>query len=691
MAIALGGCLKAQPSYGITEDTGGHITYILGAMEALARSNDVSKAEIVTRLIDDPSLGAEYSKPAEQILPNLVITRIDSGNRDYLAKEALALDRAAFTEALIKELRQRDSLPDVIHAHFADAAEVAAAVRKSLGIPFIYTAHSLGADKARAMSESASHSASGLGSRIEEERQAIEQADAIIGSSRDECERQLPAYDAAAISKIYRVRPGISHAKASSVDVDNARQLLAPFLRNPQKPMILAIARAVKKKNLVGLLKAYADSPQLQARANLVILPGIRRSVGEGTSEQVEVMRELIDMIDRNDLHGLVAYPRSHGQSHVRGLYSLACQSMGVFVNPAFIEPFGLTILEAAVHGLPVVATCEGGPVDILEELQHGVLADPSNTNEIAAAIGSVLSDRVKWTEYSSNASANIADVRWSKFAEGFIRVASQVCERRKAPAIVAHHKRLVVCDIDNTLTGCREAAADFTQFMRSRGDFKFAVATGRSLPEARRIIYEWHLPEPDVWMTSVGSEIFWAQRGGLAMDEQYPKLISASWQRERISCLCSDLPGLTAQAKIEQRDFKLSYRGDRTAFRDMRQLLKQEQIDAHTVISHGNLIDALPGKAGKGAATRHVGRILGIGPCDVITAGDSGNDIDLITSSKNAIIVANCQPELRSAAELPHVHLAKQPFAAGVLEGLRLFMRDRSPSLDISHLGEAA
>lgn len=39
--------------------------------------------------------------------------------------------------------------------------------------------------------------------------------------------------------------------------------------------------------------------------------------------------------------------------------------SQGVFINPALVEPFGLTLIEAAAHGLPMVATKNGGPVDI--------------------------------------------------------------------------------------------------------------------------------------------------------------------------------------------------------------------------------------------------------------------------------------------------------------------------------------
>ena len=43
-------------------------------------------------------------------------------------------------------------------------------------------------------------------------------------------------------------------------------------------------------------------------------------------------------------------------------------------------EPFGLTLIEAAAHGAPIVATSNGGPVDIVNTLGNGVLVDPSDT-----------------------------------------------------------------------------------------------------------------------------------------------------------------------------------------------------------------------------------------------------------------------------------------------------------------------
>ena len=80
-------------------------------------------------------------------------------------------------------------------------------------------------------------------------------------------------------------------------------------------------------------------------------------------------------------------------------LYRLAAASRGVFVNPALTEPFGLTLIEAAACGLPIVATEDGGPTDIIQQLperpsdqsarQGGdgghTAADPDGQNGMAA------------------------------------------------------------------------------------------------------------------------------------------------------------------------------------------------------------------------------------------------------------------------------------------------------------------
>ena len=52
-------------------------------------------------------------------------------------------------------------------------------------------------------------------------------------------------------------------------------------------------------------------------------------------------------------------------------------------MNPALTEPFGLTLIEAAACGLPVVATNDGGPIDILGRCRNGLLVDVSSSEAL--------------------------------------------------------------------------------------------------------------------------------------------------------------------------------------------------------------------------------------------------------------------------------------------------------------------
>ena len=676
MMIALGGCLKAPPvAYGITEDTGGHITYVLGAAQELSCNPNVTRVDIVTRRFTNPVYGQIHAEAEEWINSRLRIVRIDSGNPDYLAKEDLARDRPAFLSALLDYLTIPANRPDIIHAHFADAAQIAERVRKQHSIPFIYTAHSLGADK-RAQSDEDLP----LRARLAEEDRAIATADAIIASSRDECERQLMAYPSARAGRIHRLRPGITVSPPSTDDIDSARRLIEPFLREPHRPMVLSIARPVRKKNLIGLLEAYAGNSTLRARANLVLLPGLRTGLLEGEAEQREVMLELVDAIDRHDLHGFVAWPRRHTQGEVAGLYDLARRSGGVFVNPALIEPYGLTLIEAAAHGLPTVATREGGPQDIMAELGHGTLVDPRSAEAIGAAVAELITQRQRWVACSASARRNVKAMSWDAYAEGFMALAQRlihprITRRTRAP------RRLLLSDIDNTLTGCPEGAHRLAGYLaRHRATTRFGVATGRSQVEARRLLLEWGLPEPDVIVSSVGTEIYWRHGADFIPDEAFARKTGQGWNAAAVDTAVAELPGLAPQPAIEQRTLKRSYFADGPDVAQMvEQALDAAGLQTRVVFSHGGLLDILPASAGKGNAMHHVSDILNL-PCErVVAAGDSGNDADMLTACPGAVVVANHDDDLADVANLDHVYRARRAHAGGVLEGLLWHARRQS------------
>ena len=673
VSLALGGCLKAEPvRYGLTEDTGGHITYILGEMEALSRRNEVYLAEIVTRCFDAPKLGTIHRQAEEWINPKLVITRIDSGNSAYLAKDALRADRQAFTAALIAAFRQRERLPDVIHAHFADAADVASKVEEELGIPFVYTAHSLGLDKRTAIGDCSE----AIEARIAEEDRAIGKARAVIGSSRDECERQIAAYPSARIGKVNRLVPGIDRQQPTG-SLAAATDLIAPFLRDLTKPIVLAIARPVRKKNLTTLVDAFASSPSLRDRCNLVILAGLRDDLQTGSEEQQQVQRELVDRIDRHDLYGHVAYPKSHSRDDVQALYALATRTRGVFVNPALMEPYGLTLVEAAAHGLPVVATKVGGPQDILAELDHGLLVDPCDVTKIGRAIEQLVTDRRLWNRCSRNALANSEEMSWERYAAGFTRIAKEVVSPQKPQTKRSH---LLVSDLDNTLTGCRNGIRRFRSFMERREEIGFVVATGRSIVEARRLVRDWDLPAPLAWITSVGTEIYLQEGGELLLDQKFSRSIEADWDPDAVDNLLAGHPYLVPQPIYEQRPHKRSYFVENEGrAREIERLLRSRDVMARVVFSHGRLLDVLPPRAGKAAAMKYVAGHFNVPSSQVFAAGDSGNDVDMLTACENAILVGNHAEEVAALAERSNVYRSQRENASGALEGVLAHHRART------------
>ena len=665
MHIALGGCLRPPPvAYGLTEDTGGHIAYILGAALAQIARPDISAVEIVTRAFDDPKLGTCHALPREQVVSGCDIVRLRTARSDYLAKEDLEAEIPALTVAFLSLLDGMERRPDILHAHFGDAAVLARAASEKFGIPWLYSSHSLALDKAGCGTPGP-----GAARRIDRERLAVCEADAIVASSRDEAERQLPAYDYGAEGRIHHVGPGVMTPRKG--DRAKTRRLLEPFLRDPSKPVILAIARPIGKKNLAGLMRAYAKSRRLREKANLVIVAGLREGLTGSGTEPDRVVSDLFDLVDRNDLWGRVALPRWHDAEDVTNLYALAAAD-GVFVNPAWHEPFGLTIIEAAQADVPVVATCNGGPSDILRTLGYGELVHPDDEAEMSAAILRVLEDPTRMAR--ARAAGRIARQQydWTGWANRVTTICHGLLEKR--PRVASIRRELVACDIDGTLTGSRAGAARFGDWRsQTIGDTLFCVATGRSVVDARRVLADWSLPDPDVFITSVGSEIWrWSSRG-LELCNNYAAIISEGWDRGSIEAALQPL-GLRPQPAYDQRRWKLSYYCGAVDARQVRETLFDAGLPARVIHSHGRLLDILPARAGKAAAVRFEAGRLGLALGDCIVAGDSGNDRDMLEEFRRAILPANAATELDDLAD---VYRSERDHADGVLDGLAMLTRE--------------
>jgi glycosyltransferase involved in cell wall biosynthesis len=85
-----------------------------------------------------------------------------------------------------------------------------------------------------------------------------------------------------------------------------------------------------------------------------------------------------------------------------------------VYALPSLYEPFGITLLEAAQHGLPPVITGDGGQYYVIAPNIAGLWAN-SNPEDYARAITMLLTDRNLWRRLNRQAVERAARFTWNK------------------------------------------------------------------------------------------------------------------------------------------------------------------------------------------------------------------------------------------------------------------------------------
>lgn len=159
------------------------------------------------------------------------------------------------------------------------------------------------------------------------------------------------------------------------------------MLKDKNKPILFTMARLDRVKNLTGLVESYAKNPKLRGLVNLVVVGGDRRKESKDSEEQTE-MKKMHSLIETYNLNGQVRWISSQ-MNRVRNgeLYRCIADTKGAFVQPAFYEAFGLTVVEAMTCGLPTFATLHGGPAEIIVHGKSGFHIDPYNGEQVSEVL----------------------------------------------------------------------------------------------------------------------------------------------------------------------------------------------------------------------------------------------------------------------------------------------------------------
>ncbi len=695
-------------------DTGGQIKYVVELAKRLSQRDDVGRVDLFTRLVSDKRVSSDYAQPVEPLNEKLNIIRIQCAGRQYIRKELLWPHLDEYIDKTIKFIKRENAIPDIVHGHYPDAGLVAMQLSNVFGLPFIYTGHSLGRCKLqKLLNDGMAHSEIDkkfkINRRIEAEENILANADLVITSTQHEIDEQYELYRNKSIPRYKVIPPGIGIEKfypfyhdilednplEDNLKAENSRYAQASMLNeldrffiHPDKPMILALCRPDKRKNISGLIQSYGEDLDLRAMANLAIFAGIRKDINTMEENERDVLTRMLLMMDKYDLYGKMAIPKKHDFEHeVPALYRIAAEKRGVFINPALTEPFGITLLEASASGLPIVATNDGGPNDIVRNCKNGILVNPSEPKAIASAIRKIISDSQLWEKYSKNGILNVRKhYTWESHARIYAeQIQKQISSKKflkmdTVKPVNAIGRRLhqlsylLVTDIDNTLIDDDNASLEELLHIlnRNRERIGFGVATGRTIESTRTILDRYGVSTPDFIISSVGSEIYY---GSEELPEQgWFTHIAAQWQRDNIKRLLENFEFLEYQEENTQRKYKISYymKPGKDHIAKIHATLLHHKCRYNLIYSHDEFLDILPFRASKGKAIRYLSYKWEIPLKNFLVCGDSGNDEEMLRGEPSAVVVGNYSHELTVLKGSRNVYFAQSPCAGGIIEGLR-------------------
>lgn len=686
---------------GKNADTGGQTSYVLQLAKTLSQRSGVRKVEILTRQIIDKEYDKSYSEQRERVNDKLDIVRIRCGGGKYIRKELLWDHLEEFVDKTIKYIKANGELPDVIHGHYADAGFVCTRLTQFFGIPFVHTSHSLGrikqsSLKSQGLTDEEINKRYKIEQRIAAEEDIIFYADKIVTSTNQEAEKQYGVYSNFLPDKFVVIPPGIDLArffpfnekrewdKEEQLVRDNIRNQLWRFFTNLHKPTILALCRPEKRKNIAGLIQAYGEDKELQKKANLAIFAGIRKDIQEMPELEKEVLTEMLLLMDKYNLYGRMAIPKKHDVEYeVPELYRIAAETRGVFVNPAFSENFGLTLIEAAASGLPVVSTNDGGPRDIIGNLKNGLLIDVADFKNISSAIHKIIDDENRWDNFSDSGIRNVNNYySWEAHVDKYLKSLNEILAgiKEKPKTFLdtgkklLNYDKLMVFDIDDTLIGHEEAQKKLKELIiKHQPQIGFAVATGRTIDSAVAVLKEHNFVLPDIIISSVGSEIYYKRKDtDYFYSTGWEAHISHLWKQNKIIELLDGFDFLQLQENDAQRKFKISYyhEADEKQLNSVRKILINNNIKANFIVSHKKYIDLLPYRASKGRAVRYLAYRWNIPHENILVAGDSGNDEDMLRGEMLGIVVGQHSDELKKLKGRRRIYFAEEKATGGILEG---------------------
>lgn len=424
-------------------DTGGQIVYILDQVRALENEmllrmqqqglDFKPKILIVTRLIPD-SKGTSCNQRLERVsgTEHTHILRVPfRSEHGILRKWISRFDVWPYLETFAEDaaseiVAELQGIPDFIIGNYSDGNLVASLLAYKMGVTQCTIAHALEKTKYPDSDiywkkfDDKYH----FSCQFTADVLAMNNADFIITSTYQEIAGtkttvgQYESHTAFTLPGLYRVVHGINVfdtkfnivSPGADMDIyfpysDNQKRLTTLHgsiekmlydseqtdewigsLTDRSKPIIFSMARLDRVKNITGLVECYGKNTRLRELVNLVVVAGYIDVKKSNDREEIQEIEKMHELMKKYKLDGQFRWLTAQTNRARNGeLYRYIADTKGAFVQPAFYEAFGLTVVEAMTCGLPTFATCHGGPAEIIEHGVSGFHIDPYYPDQVAA------------------------------------------------------------------------------------------------------------------------------------------------------------------------------------------------------------------------------------------------------------------------------------------------------------------
>lgn len=204
---------------------------------------------------------------------------------------------------------------------------------------------------------------------------------------------------------------------------------------------------------------------------------------------------------------------------------------------------------------------------------------------------------------------------------------------------------RVLATDLDGTfLGGSAEGRQRLTRWFRDHPDRTLLYVTGRSARSVTQLVADGLLPQPDAMICDVGAYI--AHADGSPYEGALLEDIRSTWgdRGAAVQAAMAELRGLRLQEHYGPH--RVSYYFD-TPDVLHEALALADALGCDGLVSDNKYFDVLPRGVNKGTTLKRLMREWGVPDDAVLVAGDTLNDLAMLASGLQAVVVGNAEPAL--------------------------------------------